>query len=202
MELQINGKTYEVQADADTPLLWVIRDDLGLTGTKYGCGIAQCGACSVLVDGAVTRSCVTPVEGVVGREITTIESIETDDVGKRVVAAWVEHQVPQCGYCQSGQVMAATALLKQTPHPTDEEIATAMINLCRCGTYNAIKAAVHDLADGHMSQAASAEIFGPASTHGFDKTMAAETVTLAGIGTLEMAGKKTSGVQDSGRDES
>lgn len=110
-------KAYEVDADADTPLLWVIRDDLGMTGTKYGCGLAQCGACSVLVDGNVVRSCVTPVAAVVGREVTTIESIEADDVGKRVVAAWVEHQVAQCGYCQSGQVMAATALLKHTPRP-------------------------------------------------------------------------------------
>ena len=145
MELHINGKAYEVQSDADTPLLWVIRDELGLTGTKYGCGIAQCGACSVMIDGAAARSCVTPVDGLAGREITTIEAIEDDSVGKRVVAAWVKHQVPQCGYCQSGQVVAATALLKQTAHPTDEEIAAAMINLCRCGTYNAIKAAVREL---------------------------------------------------------
>lgn len=150
MELHINGKAYEVQSDADTPLLWVIRDELGLTGTKYGCGIAQCGACSVMIDGAAARSCVTPVDGLAGREITTIEAIEDDSVGKRVVAAWVKHQVPQCGYCQSGQVVAATALLKQTAHPTDEEIAAAMINLCRCGTYNAIKAAVRELS-GHAS---------------------------------------------------
>ena len=150
MELHINGKAYEVQSDADTPLLWVIRDELGLTGTKYGCGIAQCGACSVMIDGAAARSCVTPVDGLAGREITTIEAIEDDGVGKRVVAAWIKHQVPQCGYCQSGQVVAATALLKQTAHPTDEEIAAAMINLCRCGTYNAIKAAVRELS-GHAS---------------------------------------------------
>ncbi|MGE8468544.1 (2Fe-2S)-binding protein [Pseudomonas putida] len=146
MELRINQKTYQVEADADTPLLWVIRDDLGLTGTKYGCGLAQCGACSVLVDGSVVRACVTPVAGVVGREVTTIEAIEDDAVGKRVVAAWVEHQVAQCGYCQSGQVMAATALLKHTPQPSAEQIDAAMVNLCRCGTYNAIHAAVHDLA--------------------------------------------------------
>ena len=148
MELHINDKTYEVRSDASTPLLWVLRDELGLTGTKYGCGLAQCGACSVMVDGAVVRSCVTPVGGVADRKITTIESIEDDSVGKRVVAAWVKHQVPQCGYCQSGQVMAATALLKQVAHPTDEDIAAAMINLCRCGTYNAINAAVHELAGG------------------------------------------------------
>ena len=146
MELRINQQTYQVDADADTPLLWVIRDDLGLTGTKYGCGLAQCGACSVMVDGNVLRACVTPIAGVVGRDITTIEAIEADAVGKRVVAAWVKHQVAQCGYCQSGQVMAATALLKHSPHPTDAEIAAAMTNLCRCGTYNAIQAAVHEVA--------------------------------------------------------
>lgn len=146
MELRINQKTYQVDADADTPLLWVIRDDLGMTGTKYGCGLAQCGACSVLVDGNVVRSCVTPVAGVVGREVTTIEAIEADDVGKRVVSTWVGLQVAQCGYCQSGQVMAATALLKQNPKPSDAQIEAAMVNLCRCGTYNAIHAAVHELA--------------------------------------------------------
>jgi isoquinoline 1-oxidoreductase alpha subunit len=146
MELQINGKTHQVESDADTPLLWVIRDELGMTGTKYGCGLAQCGACTVIVDGVAMRSCVTPIDGMAGKQITTIEAIEDDSVGQRVVAAWIKHQVPQCGYCQSGQVMAATALLKQVQHPTDDEIAAAMINLCRCGTYNAINAAVHDLA--------------------------------------------------------
>ncbi|CAN7559519.1 (2Fe-2S)-binding protein [Rhizobium rhizogenes] len=145
MKLQINSQTYQVESGDDTPLLWVIRDELGLTGTKYGCGLAQCGACSVLVDGEIVRSCVTPVESVVGRNITTIEAIENDPVGKKVVAAWVAHQVPQCGYCQSGQVMAATALLKQTAKPSEEDIAAAMINLCRCGTYNSIKAAVQEL---------------------------------------------------------
>ena len=151
MELHINQKTYQVDADADTPLLWVLRDDLGMTGTKYGCGLAQCGACSVLVDGNVVRACVTPVAGVVGREVTTIEAVEADAVGKRVVAAWVEHQVAQCGYCQSGQVMAATALLKHTPKPSDEQISAAMVNLCRCGTYNAIHAAVHALVQGEQA---------------------------------------------------
>lgn len=146
MKLQINNQAVEVDAEGDTPLLWVIRDDLGMTGTKYGCGLSQCGACSVMVDGQVVRSCVTPVEKVVGKAITTIEAIESDDVGKRVVQAWIQHQVPQCGYCQSGQVMAATALLKQVAHPTDDEIAAAMVNLCRCGTYNAISAAIHDVA--------------------------------------------------------
>ncbi|WP_339428367.1 MULTISPECIES: (2Fe-2S)-binding protein [unclassified Pseudomonas] len=152
MELKINDKTYQVEADGDTPLLWVIRDELGLTGTKYGCGLAQCGACSVLIDGVVARSCVIPIAGVSGRKITTIEAIEQDDVGQRVVASWVKHQVAQCGYCQSGQVMAATALIKQTPHPTDQQIEAAMVNLCRCGTYNAISAAVHEVAgDGRKA---------------------------------------------------
>ena len=148
IDFTLNGRAMSVDADLDTPLLWVIRDDLGLTGTKYGCGLAQCGACSVLVDGNVVRACVTPVAGVVGREITTIEAVEADDVGKRVVAAWVEHQVAQCGYCQSGQVMAATALLKHTPAPTKAQIDAAMVNLCRCGTYNAIHAAMDALAAG------------------------------------------------------
>ncbi|PHK95477.1 (2Fe-2S)-binding protein [Pseudoroseomonas rhizosphaerae] len=148
MELIINGTPRRVNSEADTPLLWVIRDELGLTGTKYGCGAAQCGACTVLVDGQPTRSCVTPVESVAGLPVTTIEAIGEDPVGRRVVEAWVAAQVPQCGYCQSGQVMAATALLKQTPRPTEEDIAAAMTNLCRCGTYNAIAAATRQAAQG------------------------------------------------------
>jgi len=148
INLTINGQPKQVDADGDTPLLWVLRDDLGLTGTKYGCGIAQCGACSVLVDGSVMRSCVTPVEAVAGRAITTIEAVEKDAVGARVVEAWVKHQVPQCGYCQSGQVMAATSLLKQNAKPSEADVEGAMVNLCRCGSYNAIKAAVRDVAAG------------------------------------------------------
>ncbi|MXP58022.1 MULTISPECIES: (2Fe-2S)-binding protein [unclassified Pantoea] len=146
MELHINNNTYQSDAEADTPLLWVIRDDLAMTGTKYGCGLAQCGACSVMIDGQVVRSCVTPVEKAVGKQITTIEAIESDDIGKRLVDAWIKYQVPQCGYCQSGQVMAARALLENNPHPSEEEIAAAMVNLCRCGTYNAIRAAIHEVA--------------------------------------------------------
>ncbi|MCO8167286.1 (2Fe-2S)-binding protein [Pseudomonas sp. 21LCFQ02] len=148
MQLNINDKTYEVEAEAGTPLLWLIRDDIGLTGTKYGCGLAQCGACAVMVDGMLVRSCVTPVEGVVGRKIRTIEAVEDDELGQRVVAAWVKHQVAQCGYCQSGQVMAATALLKRSPNPSPEEVSAAMTHLCRCGTYNAIQAAIADLSSG------------------------------------------------------
>jgi isoquinoline 1-oxidoreductase subunit alpha len=142
MELTINGTKHQVEIEPDTPLLWVLRDELGMTGTKYGCGLAQCGACTVLVDGQATRSCVTPVESVAGAQIMTIEAITEDPIGQKVVEAWVSHQVPQCGYCQSGQVMAATALLKQSSQPSDEDIASAMVNLCRCGTYNAISAAI------------------------------------------------------------
>jgi len=146
MELTINGVHRHINAEPDTPLLWVLRDDLKMTGTKYGCGLAQCGACTVLINGNAVRACVTPVGELGAAQITTIEAIEQDEIGQRVVAAWVKHQVPQCGYCQSGQVMAATSLLKQVPHPTDADIRAVMVNLCRCGTYNAISAAIHDLA--------------------------------------------------------
>ncbi|GLK82788.1 (2Fe-2S)-binding protein [Ancylobacter defluvii] len=146
MDITINGQLHQLDIEPDTPLLWVLRDELGMTGTKYGCGVAQCGACTVLVDGQATRSCVTPVEAVAGSQIMTIEAVTQDPVGQKVVEAWVSQQVAQCGYCQSGQVMAATALLKQTPKPSDEDIAAAMVNLCRCGTYNAIAAAVRHAA--------------------------------------------------------
>ena len=146
VQLTINARRYTVDAEPDTPLLFVLRDSLGLTGTKYGCGIGQCGACTVLLDGAATRSCQIPLESVGDQAITTIEAIEQDPVGARVVAAWVGIEVPQCGYCQSGQVMAATSLLKQTPKPTEADIAGAMTNLCRCGTYNAVAAAVRQAA--------------------------------------------------------
>lgn len=142
IKLTINGREHSVDAEPDTPLLFVLRDDLHLTGTKYGCGIGQCGACTVLIDGQATRSCQTPLDGVGAQAVTTIEAIEQDPVCRRVVEAWVGIEVPQCGYCQSGQVMAATSLLKQNPKPTDADIAEAMTNLCRCGTYNVIGAAV------------------------------------------------------------
>ncbi len=140
--LTINGTRHDVDVEGDTPLLFVLRDTLGLTGTKYGCGIGQCGACTVILDGQATRSCQIPAESVGNAKITTIEAIGQDAVGKRVVEAWVGVQVPQCGYCQSGQVIAATALLQQNPRPTDSDIGQAMTHLCRCGTYNAIAAAV------------------------------------------------------------
>ncbi|PYM87221.1 MAG: (2Fe-2S)-binding protein [Candidatus Rokuibacteriota bacterium] len=142
--LQVNGKARQADVPPDTPLLWTLRDVLGLTGTKYGCGMALCGACTVHVDGQPVRSCITPVSAVGQAKITTIEAIGEDRVGKVVQAAWVEVGVPQCGYCQPGQIMSATALLKRTPKPTDADIDTAMSgNICRCGTYTRIRAAIH-----------------------------------------------------------
>ena len=143
--ISLNGNTVDVDADPDTPLLWVLRDHLGMTGTKYGCGASLCGACTVHVDGVPTRSCVTPVSAIAGKKVTTIEGMSADKVAGAVQAAWDKVQVPQCGYCQSGQVMAATALLKKTPKPSDADITQAMSgNLCRCGTYGRIRAAIKD----------------------------------------------------------
>ena len=143
MKLEINGQAHEVDVPADMPLLWVLRDVVGLTGTKFGCGMAQCGACTVHVDGAAIRSCVTPASALVGKKITTIEGLSAD-VSHPVQRAWIETDVVQCGYCQSGQVMAAAALLAQKPKPTDAEIDSAMTgNICRCGTYQRIRTAVH-----------------------------------------------------------
>ena len=147
IEITVNGRTQRVDAEPDTPLLWVLRDWLGMTGTKYGCGIAQCGACSVLVDGQAMRSCQVPVESVAGQQILTIEAMAEHPVGKKVVEAWVATQAPQCGYCQSGQVIAATGLLLGTPKPNEDDIAGAMTNLCRCGTYLDIAAAVQRAAE-------------------------------------------------------
>jgi len=145
--LQLNGQPAAVKADPSTPLLWVLRDELGLTGTKFGCGLAQCGACTVHLDGAPVRSCVTPLAAAAGASVVTIEGIGSDRVGAAVQAAWVKHDVAQCGYCQSGQVMAATALLKRARKPTDAQIDEALAgNLCRCGTYQRIRAAIHDAA--------------------------------------------------------
>lgn len=201
MELQINARRHEVDADSDTPLLWVIRDELGMTGTKYGCGLAQCGACSVLVDGQVVRSCVTPVAQVEGKAITTIEAIEDDPVGQRVVAAWVAHQVPQCGYCQSGQVIAATALLRHTPHPSDAQIVEAMTNLCRCGTYNAIKAAVHDLANNSAGAPPRDEHASSSAGHGpAIPKLAAAAVAVAGIGSM-VVGRASAEASNSNRED-
>ncbi|MFN6993507.1 MAG: (2Fe-2S)-binding protein [Aquincola tertiaricarbonis] len=146
--LNINGRSQAVEADPSTPILWALRDNLQLTGTKFGCGAALCGACTVHIDGQAVRSCVTPISAVAsGQRITTIEAVGTDPVGRAVQAAWVKHDVAQCGYCQSGQIMSATALLKQNRKPTDADIDAAMSgNVCRCGTYARIRAAIHDAA--------------------------------------------------------
>ena len=145
MKLMINGHETEVSADPATPLLWVLRDELGLTGTKFGCGIALCGACTVHLDGAVTRSCVTPIAAAQGKAIATIEGLSKDR-SHPLQRAWIKHQVPQCGYCQSGFLMAAAALLTTTPKPTDAQIDATITNICRCGTYDAMRAAIKDAA--------------------------------------------------------
>ena len=145
--LNVNGKQLQADVDADTPILWVLRDTLGMTGTKFGCGMALCGACTVHLDGAPIRSCMTPVSAAADRKITTIESMSANRVGKAVQAAWIKHDVPQCGYCQSGQIMSAVALLASNRKPTDQDIDAAMSgNVCRCGTYNQIRAAIKDAA--------------------------------------------------------
>jgi isoquinoline 1-oxidoreductase alpha subunit len=147
ISFKLNGKTTKVDVDPNTPMLWVIRDHLHLTGTKYGCGISQCGACTVHLDGRAIRSCVTPVSTASGKEITTIEGLAATVLGKTVQAAWQEVDVPQCGYCQSGQIMAATALLRENPHPSAAQISAVMEDiLCRCGTYNRIRAAIQQAA--------------------------------------------------------
>ena len=145
--LKINGKTHTVDVDGDTPLLWVLRDVVGLNGTKFGCGIALCGACTVHIDGAAARSCVTPVDAVGTSEVTTIEAIGSTGAGAKIQKAWLECEVVQCGYCQSGQIMSASALLSENPHPNDADIDAAMSgNICRCGTYTRIRKAIKQAA--------------------------------------------------------
>jgi len=141
--LNVNGKQIEVDVEDEMPLLWVLRDELGLTGTKYSCGVAACGACTVLVDGQPVRSCVMPVSAMTGRKITTIEALSADGESHRVQKAWVQLQVPQCGFCQSGMIMAATALLESNSNPSDADIDAAMTNICRCGTYARVREAIH-----------------------------------------------------------
>ncbi len=141
--LTINGKAYEFDVDPNTPLLWAIREQVGLTGTKYGCGIAQCGACTVHLDGTAVRSCSIPVSAAEGKKITTIEGLAVNDVLTKVQQAWLDNEVPQCGYCQSGMIMAVTALLKKKPKPTDADIDGAITNICRCGTFQQVRAAIH-----------------------------------------------------------
>jgi isoquinoline 1-oxidoreductase subunit alpha len=144
--LTINGHVHNVDDDPDTPLLWVLRDTLGMAGTKYGCGVAQCGACTVHVDGVAMRSCALTLAAIAGKAITTIEGLAANGLLHRVQQAWIAHDVPQCGYCQSGMIMAVAALLKATPHPTDAEIDAAITNICRCGTYQRVRAAIHSAA--------------------------------------------------------
>jgi isoquinoline 1-oxidoreductase alpha subunit len=145
--LIINGQRHEVTVEPDTPLLWVLRDTLGMTGTKYGCGIAQCGACTVHVNGVATRSCSVPLSAVAGAEITTIEGLAKNGVLHRVQKAWIENDVPQCGYCQSGMIMAVAELLANKPKPTDADIESAITNICRCGTYQQVRTAIHAAAN-------------------------------------------------------
>ena len=143
LRLTINEHTQQVDVDPDTPLLWVLRDTLGLTGTKYGCGIAQCGACTVHIDGVATRSCSMPVSAVGARKITTIEGLAANGTLHKVQQAWIDNDVPQCGYCQSGMIMAVAALLKDNPKPTDADIDSTITNICRCGTYQQVREAIH-----------------------------------------------------------
>jgi len=141
--LTINGKARDIDVDPNTPLLWALREQVGLTGTKYGCGIAQCGACTVHIDGVAVRSCSLPVSEAVGKRVTTIEGLAQNGVLHRVQKAWLEGDVPQCGYCQSGMIMAVAALLKEKPKPTDADINDAITNICRCGTFQQVRAAIH-----------------------------------------------------------
>ena len=149
-DIKVNGNTHPVDVDGDTPLLWVLRDVLGMTGTKFGCGMALCGACTVHIDGAPTRSCITSIESVRASEITTIEAIGTTPAGAKIQKAWLDREVVQCGYCQSGQIMSAAALLAGNPHPTDSDIDNAMFgNICRCGTYVRIREAIKQAAQSN-----------------------------------------------------
>ena len=170
MQINVNGKSQEVDVEPDMPLLWVLRDVMGLTGTKFGCGIAQCGACTVHLDGQAVRSCSMPVSAAAGKRVVTIEGLSADS-SHPLQKAWVALDVPQCGYCQCGQIMAAAALLAKTPKPTDKDIDTAMTNICRCGTYQRVRAAIH--------QAAGTAQGGGSIIH-----MAANTDTAAADGTV------------------
>jgi isoquinoline 1-oxidoreductase alpha subunit len=143
ISLNVNGKSHQVDVDPETPLLWVLRESLGLTGSKYGCGIAQCGACTVHIDGLAVRSCSFPASGAVGKQITTIEGLAANGVLHKVQKAWIENEVPQCGYCQSGMIMAAAALLQEKPKPTDADIDANITNICRCGTFVQVREAIH-----------------------------------------------------------
>jgi isoquinoline 1-oxidoreductase alpha subunit len=147
ISLSINGQTHNVDVEPDTPLLWVIRENVGLTGTKYGCGVAQCGACTVHIDGVATRTCVLPVSAAAGKKITTIEGLAENGMLHKVQKAWLDHEVPQCGYCQAGMIMAVAALLKEKPKPSDADINAGITNICRCGTFQQVRAAIHAAAN-------------------------------------------------------
>ena len=147
IRLSVNGKTHEIDVEPDTPLLWAIREQVGLTGTKYGCGIAQCGACTVHVDGMAVRSCSYPVSEAQGKQVTTIEGLAENGTLHKVQKAWVEHDVPQCGYCQTGMIMAVAALLKEKPKPSDKDIDSDITNICRCGTFQQVRSAIHAAAN-------------------------------------------------------
>jgi isoquinoline 1-oxidoreductase alpha subunit len=147
ISLSINGKTHNVDVEPDTPLLWVLRENVGLTGTKYGCGIAQCGSCTVHLDGVAMRSCSLPVSAAAGKKITTIEGLAENGVLHKVQKAWLDHEVPQCGYCQAGMIMAVAALLRDKPKPTDADINAGITNICRCGTFQQVRAAIHAAAN-------------------------------------------------------
>ncbi len=146
MELKINGQVKQVDVEDNMPLLWVLRDELNMTGTKYGCGVSSCGACTVMIDGVATRTCTLPAASAAGKDIKTIEGVAESGNLSAVQKAWIQHQVPQCGYCQSGQIMVAEALLDSNPSPTDEDIDAAMTNICRCGTYQRVRSAIHTAA--------------------------------------------------------
>ncbi|MDO8787661.1 MAG: (2Fe-2S)-binding protein [Sulfuritalea sp.] len=153
LKLNVNGKPHQVDVEPEMPLLWVLRDHLGLLGAKYGCGVALCGACTVHVDGVAVRSCVVPASAAVGKKVVTIEGLAKSGL-HRLQEAWIEHEVPQCGYCQTGMIMSAAALLKEKPKPSDAEIDQALTNLCRCGTYTRVRAAIHAVAAQPLSPAA------------------------------------------------
>ena len=158
IKLNVNGKAHSVDVEPEMPLLWVLRDVLDIKGPKYGCGIAQCGACTVHLDGKATPSCVLPVSAAAGKKVVTIEGLAQGGVAHPVQTAWIEHQVPQCGYCQSGQIMAAVALLKKTPKPSDKDIDDAMTNICRCGTYTRIREAIHSVAKSMPRSTSKAKV--------------------------------------------
>lgn len=146
IKLTVNGKSHSIDVDPSTPLLWAIREQVGLTGTKYGCGVAQCGACTVMLDGQAIRSCVIPVSAAEGKSVQTIEGLATDGKLTKLQQAWIDHQVPQCGFCQAGMLMAATDLLAKNPKPTDADIDMAITNICRCGSFQEVRAAIHSVA--------------------------------------------------------